>query len=150
MFETPWLYICWEEHEYLSLFKTLYWENNIVNIPEYSKPLFVYTNKDPAIYHIWRWLENAWLSKEVFSFDNPKFWRRSQRIWWIKYILENKEIRTIYRDKSNWYLCFTSYDLEYTVVLKELPKSFLLITAFHTFDINRYFLSDKFEKVLFN
>lgn len=145
--EVPWLLISWNENDYLSKFKLLFQNNNIIKLPDSSKEVFVYTNKDNAIFHLWRWGNYAWLEKIDFNFNEPKFFRRAQRILWIKYLLENKDLRKIYKDKKTWNLCFVNFELEFTVVLKEGNKSFILVTCFHTYDIYRYILkSNRFEE----
>ena len=144
LIETPWLLIWWEEAHYLEYFKNIFQENNRINLAESEKPVFVYVNKDDPIYHLWRW----WSKQSDFNFDDPKYWRRAQRIWWIKFILEKPEIRKIYKDKINWYFCFVAIELEYTIVLKKLKNSFLIITSYHTFDPYRYITKpERFEEI---
>ncbi|MDQ7008729.1 MAG: hypothetical protein Q9M94_00370 [Candidatus Gracilibacteria bacterium] len=134
LIETPGLLIGGEESHYLEKFKSIFENNNKIILPETEKPVFVYLNKDNAIYHLWRG------GKEIlnYNFDDAKYWRKAQRIGWIKFILEKNKIRKIYKDKKNGYFCFVSTELEYTIVLKELKNSFLIITSYHTFDPYRY------------
>lgn len=136
--ETPWLLIWWEENHYLEKFKKIFQEDNKIVLPETEKPVFIYTNKDQNIYHLWRWWWYAWLKEDDFNFNEPVFYRRAQRIQWIKCILEEWVKRKIYKDKSKWTICFVNFEMEYTVVLRELPRNYLLITWFHTFDPFRY------------
>lgn len=145
---TPWLLIKWEEINYLEKFKDIFKDDNKIILPENNKPLFIFTNKESSIYHIWRWWWYAWLKEGEFNFNDPKFYRRAQRILWIKYLLENPQIRHIYRDKNNWYFCFVSNELEYSVVIREAKNSFLLITAYHTYNTYWYMNNEKrFERV---
>ena len=146
---TPWLLISWKESHYLEKFRDIFKDNNEIILPERNdKPVIVFTDKDNPIYHIWRWWWFAGLKEEDFNFDEPKFFRRAQRILWIKYLLENQKLRTIYKDKNNWYICFVSTELEYSVVLREAKTCFILITAYHTYDPYSYTNKDKrFEKV---
>lgn len=142
--ETPWLLIWWEENNYLEKFKNIFQDNNKIILPEVEKPVFVYLEKDSSIYHLWRW----WNEIPDYNFNDPKYWRRAQRIWWIRFILENSDIRKLYKGKRNWYICFVAMELEYTVVLKELKSSFLIITSYHTFDPYRYIKDTKrFEEM---
>lgn len=147
--ETPWLLIKWNENHYLEKFKEIFELDNKIILPEKTtKPVMVYTDKEAPIYHIWRWWEYAWLDKINFNFNEAKFYRRAQRILWIKYLLENPNLRNIYKDKRNWYICFASTELEYTVVIRELKTSFVLITAFHSFDPYSYMTNEKkFERI---
>ncbi len=145
---TPWLLIQWNEPLYLEAFKSMFISDNKVVLPDSTKPLIIYLDKDKNIYHIWRGGGYAGLREEDFNFNEPKFYRRAQRIYWIKYILENPHIRKIYKDKNNGFICFVSIELEYTVVLKELKTSFLLITAYHTYDPYSYMNKEnRFERI---
>ena len=136
---TPWLLIWWEESHYLDKFKSMFGKgNNIVKLPDTEKPVIIYTDKDKHILHLWRWGWYVWLKEQDFDFNEPKFYRRAQRILWIKYLLQNWDKRKIYKDKRNWHICFVNMEMEYTVILKELPKNYILITWFHNFDSYRY------------
>jgi len=146
--ETPWLLIWWEESHYLEKFKNIFKENNKIIISETDKPIFIYTNKDKSIYHLWRWGWYSWLKEENFNFNIPEYYRRAQRILWIKYLLENSDKRKLFKDKNNWNICFVSFEMEFTVVLKELPKNFLLITSYHTYNPYRYMTKwRRFEEI---
>jgi hypothetical protein len=148
--ETPWLLIGGEENHYYEKFKELFKKNNKILIPENKKEVIVYTNIDKNIYHIWRggWYE--WLNEANFNFNDSKYWRRAQRIWWIKYIIENPNIRNAFKDNKNNSICLVSWELEYTVVLQPIRDThFILITWFHTFQPTRYYTDDRFEKFNF-
>lgn len=145
--ETPWLLIKWEESHYYEKFKRLFEENNKILIPENNKEVVIYTNIDKDIYHIWRWGWYEWLNESSFNFNDSKYWRRAQRIWWIKYIIENPDIRKSFKDKKNNTICLIAGELEYTIVLQPIRDThFKLVTWFHTFKPTRYYTDDRFEE----
>lgn len=143
--ETPWLFINWEEKDYLDIFKEVYKDK--LNLPEDNKDIIIYTKNDRDVYHIWRWWGYEWLNESDFNFGDPKFYWRAQRILWIKYIIENKNIRKAFFDTKNDTICLISNELEYSVVLKEVNKKYYkLITAFHTYKPSRYYTDKRFKE----
>ena len=150
LLETPWLFIWWEEPHYYNKFKEIFEKNNKVIIPENNKEVVVFTNTDKNIYHVWRggWYE--WCDENDFDFNDPKYWRRAQRIWWIKYIIENPQTRRCFKDIKNNTICLVSWELEYTIVLQPIKNThFRLVTWFHTFRPTRYYTDKRFEELKF-
>lgn len=145
MLETPWLLINWKEDDYLNKFRDHFVDKII--LPDDNKDVVIYSKDDKSVYHIWRWWWYEWLREDEFNFDDPKFYRRAQRILWIKYILENKNIRSSFFDKKNKTICLICRELEYTVVIQKIKNThYKLVTAFHTFRAYRYDTDDRFSK----
>ena len=148
---TPWLLIWWNETHYFDQFKEIFKDdNNKIILPDDGKEVIIYTNSDNNIYHIWRGGGYEGLDIRDFNFNDPKFYRRAQRILWIRYILENQSLRKVFYDTKNNTLCFISRELEYTVVLWKIKNThYKLVTAFHTFNSTRYDTDERFEKYTF-
>ena len=148
--KTPWLLIWWEEQDYFDKFKSIFKSNNKIIIPENKKEIVVYTNIDKNIYHIWKWWGYKWLNEKDFNFTEPKYWRRAQRICWIKYIIENPNIRKNFFDEKNNTICLVSWELEYTVVIQAIKNThYKLVTAFHTYRPTRYYTDKRFKEINF-
>lgn len=148
--ETPWLLIWWEESHYFERFKNLFKDNNEIIIPENNKKVVVYTNIDKNVYHIWRWWGYEWLTQWNFDFNDPKYWRRAQRIWWIKYIIENSNVRRNFIDTKNNTICLVAWELEYTVIIQPIKNThYRLVTAFHTYRPTRYYTEKRFKEFKF-
>lgn len=147
--ETPGLLIWWKEQHYLEKFRDLFTSNNTIFLPENtSKPVIIYTNKDAPVLHLWRGGDYAWAQEHEFNFDDPRYYRRAQRILWIQCIVEKSVERKFFKDKKNGNICIVNFELEYTVVLKEAGSTFILITWFHTYEPYRYMMNTKrFEEI---
>jgi len=150
LIETPGLLIWWEESDYYDRFKLFFEQDNKIIIPENNKQVIVYTNIDKGVYHIWRWWGYEGLDEKDFNFNEAKYWRRAQRISWIKYIIENQAVRKSFKDTKNNTICLIAGELEYTVVLQPIKDThFRLITGFHTYNPSRYYTDSRFKKFNF-
>ncbi len=133
LIETPGLLIYGEESEYYQKFLELFqWFNEIL-IPENPwKKILVYTNKEADCKHFWRWWQNKW-------WEETDTRRRAYRIWWIRYLIETQDIRSIFKDTKSGNIVFASTEIGFAVVIQDMWKFYKLVTSFVVSDPYRWY-----------
>jgi hypothetical protein len=117
--ETPPLLILGDEKEYIE--RVLKEYKNPILLPENKRVLFLYQT-DEEWAHLWRGKDGLKPNKA-----------RMQRVLWIKFVLENKDIRIVKKRLSNKMVVFFCEELSYVVVCCELKsKELKCITQYLT------------------
>lgn len=143
LIETPGLLLKGTEDEYLEKMKE-YYKTAQMKFPENGKDIILFVSDLHILQHILRWIDPK--TKSLGNSVNPY---RAQRILWIKFIIEQTEIRSVYKAKKNWNIVFVAEDLKYCVVCAEETRNnrYKIVSAYFRGDLGGFTNTRDYEKL---
>ncbi len=141
--ETPWLLLNGNEAAYLKKMKE-YYKAEKITFPEKEKNIILFVSDDNTLLHILRW-NKPWTWK-LSEKMNPY---RAHRILRIKFVVENKEVRNVYKCKNTHKIIFACEDLKYCVFCsyQKWKDRYKIITAYFKWDFKCFKDTTKYEKI---
>lgn len=143
LIETPGLLLNGEESEYLEKM-WIYYKTEKILYPEENKDVILFVSDKHTLLHILRGNKSG--TREVEDRMNPY---RAHRILRIKFIIEQKEIRDIYKCKKTSKYIFVSTDLKYCIVCsyQRWKDRYKVITAYFKSKLIWFNDTNRYEKI---